>query len=127
MLEVLENFLRAMRPAFSRQATSAWFVIVFVGFLLRSDTFGVSSIVRALSLVPESYTGRRSHQGPQGRQEDARRHHPPSGLGHVRQTVVLSRTPLGLHVRPIPCKPETPWTPLRSSSMFYSSYGGYSN
>ncbi len=56
MLKVLENFLRAMRPAFSRQATFVWFVIVFVGFLLRSDTFGVSSIVRALSLMPESYT-----------------------------------------------------------------------
>ena len=56
MLKYLENFLRAMRPAFSRQATFVWFVIVFVGFLLRSDTFGVSSIVRALSLMPESYT-----------------------------------------------------------------------
>jgi hypothetical protein len=56
MPKFLENFLRAMRPAFSRQATFAWFVIVFVGFLLPSDTFGVSSIVRALSLVPESYT-----------------------------------------------------------------------
>ena len=56
MLKYLENFLRAMRPAFSRQATFVWFVIVFVGFLLRNDTFGVSSIVRALSLMPESYT-----------------------------------------------------------------------
>ena len=52
----MENFLRAMRPAFSWQATFVWFVIVFVGFLLRSDTFGVSSIVRALSLMLESYT-----------------------------------------------------------------------
>lgn len=56
MLKYLANFLLAMRPAFSRQATFVWFVIVFVGFLLRSDTFGVSSIVRALSLMPESYT-----------------------------------------------------------------------
>lgn len=55
MLKYLENFLQAMRPAFSRQTTYTWFVIVFVGFLLRSDTFGVSSIVRALSLAPVSY------------------------------------------------------------------------
>ena len=56
MLKYLENFLQAMRPAFSRQATFAWFVIVFVGFLLRNDTFGVTSIIRALPLTPESYT-----------------------------------------------------------------------
>lgn len=56
MLKYLENFLRAMRPAFSRRATFAWFVTVIVGFLLRNDTLGVSSIVRALSLPPETYT-----------------------------------------------------------------------
>jgi len=31
MLKYLENFLHAMRPAFSRQAPFVWFVIVFVG------------------------------------------------------------------------------------------------
>jgi hypothetical protein len=56
MLKKLNEFLVFMRPAFSRQATYGWFVIVFVGFLVRSDTFGVSSIVRALMLTPESYT-----------------------------------------------------------------------
>ena len=38
MLKYLENFLRAMRPAFSRQATLVWFVAIGVGFLLRHDT-----------------------------------------------------------------------------------------
>lgn len=57
MLKELERFLLFMRPAFSRQATYCWFVIVFVGFILRNDTFGVSSIVRALTLTPESYLG----------------------------------------------------------------------
>ena len=52
----LERFLRFLRPAFSRQATYGWFVIVFAGFILRNDTFGVSSIIRALMLAPESYT-----------------------------------------------------------------------
>ncbi len=55
MNEFLANFLRWMRPAFSRQATFAWFVIGVIGFLTRSDTLGVSSIVRALSLAPCAY------------------------------------------------------------------------
>ena len=56
MFAELERFLAFMKPAFSRQATHGWFVVVFVGFLVRSDMFGVSSIVRALMLGPESYT-----------------------------------------------------------------------
>jgi len=55
MVEQLEIFLTWMRPAFSRGATHAWFVIVFVGFVVRADTFGVSSIVRALALDPACY------------------------------------------------------------------------
>ena len=57
MLKELERFLVFMRLAFSRRATYYWFVVVFVGFILRTDNFGVSSIIRALSLAPESYTG----------------------------------------------------------------------
>ena len=56
MLEELKGFLAFMRPAFSRRATYGWFVVVFVGFILRTDNFGVSSIVRALLLPAESYT-----------------------------------------------------------------------
>ena len=56
MLEELKSFLLFMRPAFSRRATHCWFVMVFVGFILRTDNFGVSSIVRALFLPAESYT-----------------------------------------------------------------------
>jgi len=56
MHEELRRFLTHMRSAFSRQATYHWFVIVFVGFLVRTDTLGVSSIVRALMLAPDSYT-----------------------------------------------------------------------
>jgi hypothetical protein len=55
MIKYLESLLKAMRPAFSRQATFVWFVVVFVGFALRNDTFGVSSIVRALWLAPSCY------------------------------------------------------------------------
>jgi len=55
MIQYLQNFLKAMRPAFSRQATFVWFVVVFAGFIVRNDTFGVSSIVRALCLAPARY------------------------------------------------------------------------
>ncbi len=56
MAKELARFLMFMRPAFSRQATYLWFVIVFVGIVVRNDTLGVSSIIRALALAPESYT-----------------------------------------------------------------------
>ena len=55
MVQYLQNLLKAMRPAFSRQATFGWFVVAFAGFVVRSDTFGVSSIVRALWLEPVHY------------------------------------------------------------------------
>jgi hypothetical protein len=47
MSSYVERFLGAMRGAFSRKAAWGWFVVVFVGLALRSDMFGVSSIVRA--------------------------------------------------------------------------------
>jgi len=46
MLDELKRFLVFMRLAFSRRATYHWFVVVFVGFILRTDHFGVSSIIR---------------------------------------------------------------------------------
>ena len=55
MMGELERFLLFLRDAFSRRATYVWFVVVFAGFLARNDTFGVSSIVRVLSLAPENY------------------------------------------------------------------------
>jgi len=55
MLDYLERMLKSMRPAFSRQATFVWFVVVFAGFATRTDSYGVSSIVRALWLQPSCY------------------------------------------------------------------------
>jgi hypothetical protein len=55
MIAYVETFLRSMRPAFSRKATWVWFVIVFAGFVVRTDTYGISSIVRALMLSPAAY------------------------------------------------------------------------
>lgn len=55
MISYLQTLLLAMRPAFSRSATFAWFVVVFAGFMTRNDSYGVTSIIRALSLDPSHY------------------------------------------------------------------------
>jgi len=55
MWDDLRDLLSGFRPAFSRRATYHWFIVVFVGFILRYDSLGVSSIVRALALPPSSY------------------------------------------------------------------------
>lgn len=55
MMGYLEELLRVLRPAFSRQATFAWFLVAFAGVVTRQDLYGVSSIIRALSLAPVYY------------------------------------------------------------------------
>ena len=55
MTVYLQTLLQAMRPAFAREATFVWFVVVFAGFVTRTDAYGVSSIVRALWLAPACY------------------------------------------------------------------------
>ena len=55
MLDYLEKMLKSMRSAFSYETTFVWFVLVFVGFMTRADSYGVSSIVRALGLAPSCY------------------------------------------------------------------------
>jgi hypothetical protein len=55
MMGYLEGLLRALRPAFTREATFAWFVVAFAGVVTRQEVYGVTSIVRALSLAPVYY------------------------------------------------------------------------
>ena len=55
MIAYVEELMRALRPAFTRQAAFAWFVVAFAGVVTRNDLYGVSSIVRALSLAPVYY------------------------------------------------------------------------
>jgi len=45
----------ALRPAFSRQQTFLWFIACVAGMSVRSDSLGVSSIVRALALDARCY------------------------------------------------------------------------
>ena len=55
MIHYFECLLNAFRPAFSRQIAFGWFVIALIGFILRTDHFGVTSIIRALQLSPSCY------------------------------------------------------------------------
>ena len=55
MLDYLGKMLKSMRSAFSYETTFLWFVLVFVGFMTRPDSYGASSIVRALMLAPSCY------------------------------------------------------------------------
>ena len=49
--EILENF----RNCFSRQASFQWFVVIVIGSMLRTDTLGVTSVIRDLALSPKLY------------------------------------------------------------------------
>jgi hypothetical protein len=55
MFARLEPILQDLRPCFSRQAAFEWFVIIIMGFLIRCDHSGLTSIIRWLFLTPESY------------------------------------------------------------------------
>ena len=56
MVAYVEKTLEFLRGAFSRKATYAWFVVAFMGVILRADDYGVTSFVRALGLEPAHYT-----------------------------------------------------------------------
>lgn len=55
MLSFIENVLCHFQPCFSRKAAFRWFVAITIGFMLRSDQLGVTSIVRDLALNPVCY------------------------------------------------------------------------
>ena len=55
MVTYLEEMFLFLQPAFSRRATYVWFVVAWIGIATRTDAYGVSSVVRALSLAPASY------------------------------------------------------------------------
>ncbi|MDF2922943.1 MAG: transposase [Paenibacillaceae bacterium] len=51
----MNNPILPFRSCFSRQATFEWFVILVVGFMLRSGHLGVTSVIRDLSLNGRCY------------------------------------------------------------------------
>jgi len=57
MIGQLCLLLETFRGAFPRSATFAWFVVAIFGFLVRLDHHGVSSSIRWLRLLPDTYEG----------------------------------------------------------------------
>ena len=57
MITEISLILSRFRDCFSRTAAFNWFVIVIMGFILRLDHHGVSSMIRWLGLRPSLYTG----------------------------------------------------------------------
>lgn len=49
------EILKKFRPCFSRKATYYWFILVMIGLVVRADHYGISSIVRWVSLSPNCY------------------------------------------------------------------------
>ena len=52
MIKFIESVLLCFRSCFSRGATFKWFVTIVVGMMVRQDNYGVTSVIRALSLKP---------------------------------------------------------------------------
>lgn len=55
MIRHIDALLMDFRPCFSRRAAFAWFVVVILGFLVRVDQDGLTSIIRWLFLPPVCY------------------------------------------------------------------------
>lgn len=55
MWDFVENTLSSFRKCFSRTASYEWFCTVVIGFMIRSDKLGVTSVVRDLNLHHSCY------------------------------------------------------------------------
>ena len=55
MWEYVNSVLMAFHGCFNRKATFQCFVIIVIGFMLRCDTEGISSVIRTLALLPVHY------------------------------------------------------------------------
>lgn len=56
MITEINNILSQFRSCFSRASSFNWFVITIIGFIVRLDHHGVSSVIRWLNLDPGKYT-----------------------------------------------------------------------
>ena len=55
MMVFFDSVLMEFRKCFSRQKTFAWFVVIVIGIMARSDNLGVTSVVRSLLVDPAHY------------------------------------------------------------------------
>lgn len=56
MWKLLDKVFIEFKKCFKRQATFQWFVVIIVGLMVRTDTLGVTSVIRDLAIRSESYT-----------------------------------------------------------------------
>lgn len=56
MWKLLNQILGQFNKCFTRKATFNWFVTIVIGFMIRNDTLGVSSVIRDLNLSPNCYS-----------------------------------------------------------------------
>lgn len=55
MINFIDKILCQFESCFSRKASFRWFVTITIGFMLRSDKLGVTSVIRDLALSPGCY------------------------------------------------------------------------
>lgn len=55
MIKLLDKILNNFKTCFSRQASFNWFVVIIIGLMIRTDTLGLTSIIRDLGLNPKGY------------------------------------------------------------------------
>ena len=51
----IEKFLLCFKGQFSRIAAFKWFSVIVLGFMLRTEKLGITSVLRALSIDPRNY------------------------------------------------------------------------
>jgi hypothetical protein len=54
-MKQLNDILLEFRPCFSRKASFSWFVTLIIGLMVRTDTLGLTSVIRDLNIDPSSY------------------------------------------------------------------------
>ncbi len=55
MLKFISEILLSFYSCFKRSAAFDWFVVIVVGFMVRSDSLGITSIIWDLALNPDLY------------------------------------------------------------------------
>lgn len=55
MWKLIDEVFISFKTCFKRQAAFQWFVVIIVGFMVRTDTLGVTSVIRDLAIFPGSY------------------------------------------------------------------------
>ncbi|MDR2069014.1 MAG: hypothetical protein LBP71_04000 [Spirochaetaceae bacterium] len=56
MFQFINTILEQFLPCFNRQSSRINFCIITIGFIMRPDIQGVSSVISALRIKPERYT-----------------------------------------------------------------------